>query len=258
MDGAGMLWAWFLGIFIIFLLPLITLAAVASAVHYREKTGRWKGRPLKILTVWALFVAGDVPVKLVLLAWPCVFWAEAWVDPGIEFKDRARHFSEQGCGAKCLTRLLDDPQAHEWRDVSLPSAERYAEQAGLFAYRRAPVGTETCIAGWDDALRVHGLKTSTDRGSDASQECLAREVLSDRPDFPTLEVQDDRPKYYGIPPFFFWKVGHFRILNVSTGEDAARFRVYTTAPFWWLPVPISCPQGAGRVSAEMVMRGDYP
>ena len=256
MDGDGVAFLYVLVILLV--LPASALAVlVVLAWHIGQK--HWPSRRVKLgLGIWVGALFWDVPFKLVLLGWSCLFLSEAWVDPAIEFADRARHFSEQGCGANCLARLDRGRDAREWRDVSVPAVQRFAEEQGVFVYYRAPAGSAACVADWGDALRAHGVKPSGDGRAGDAQECLAREVLSGRPDFPTLEVEDDGPKHLGIPLVFFWDVHHSRIRNLSTGEDAARFRVYTTTLFWWLPVPISCPWGMAGMSATDVMRGDYP
>ncbi len=261
MDGAAIAWAWFLGVFIIFLLPLITLAAVAFAVRYREKTGRWKGRPLVILSVWALFVAGDVPLKLVLLGWSCMVWGGVWVaddfDPS--FRPPSAWRSAVGCDQQCLDSLDSDPTAVVQVYVVDPDAAAHAETAGYFEYWRSTVpGHPSCLLPWREVKAKMGAAVTPRLVDDAGRDdCLARSTPANPPDILRFRVSKDTVRPTNI--LFMWRKDEQLLTELSSGKVVASIRDYSIPMFWWVPGwVLSCPNTPLDVSIEDIRSGSYP
>lgn len=256
MDGLGMLWAWFLGVFIIFLLPLITLAAVAFAVRYREKTGRWKGRPLVILSVWALFVVGDVPIKLVLLGLSCTFFGGVRVADDFDRTKGVEGWSlSSGCNAECIRQLDSAAGTYQAFYVYSPNTEHHAEAKGFFEYWRAPTGDPHCVAEWWVARAAAQIKPAS---AYPNGECLARAVIENAPvGRPIYVYGSNSPWVPGV--IWGWTHSYEQVGDAVSGTTKASIRNFHARFIWWLPWlnwQASCTNVPSNLTIFNVHRGD--
>lgn len=243
-------------LFFPFILLFGTIAALAIAASLRRKTGRWKGWPLAVLVLWGTFLFGDVPIKLGMFGYYCLFRTSAWVDPELDVSYTNRHTDGAGCWDDCVGFLRDNPDQRDWQLVTRPARGAFAEQKGVFDYYRAPWGDPNCVADWYEALAR--IDDSAKLVITPSGECLARQALSETPAYDKFEVRYVASERSPFPVAAVWEYADTELWNETTGKMVAKFQTFETYASYWIPIPLNCPLGNRVFNARDVMEGRYP